>query len=83
MNFNLQDIVKKLVKYLVEGIIVSVTCFAIPQKSLQIDEIAVIGLIAAATFSILDVFLPTMGQNARTGAAFGIGANLVKFPGGF
>ena len=83
MNFNLQDILKKLIKYLVEGIIVAITCFAIPQKSLQLDEIAVIALIAAATFSILDVFLPTMGENARTGAAFGIGANLVRFPGGF
>ena len=35
---------------------------------------------AAATFSILDTFVPTMGASARTGAGFGIGANLVGFP---
>ena len=83
MNFNLQEIVKRVIKYLVEGLIVAIACFALPQKSLKFDEIALIALIAAATFSILDTFLPTMGQTARTGAGFGIGANLVRFPGGF
>jgi len=34
-------------------------------------------LTAAATFSILDVFIPAMGSSARGGAGFGIGANLV------
>jgi uncharacterized RDD family membrane protein YckC len=83
MNFNLQEILKRVIKYLVEGLIVSICCFALPQKSLQLDEIAIIGLIAAATFSILDTFLPTMGENARQGAGLGIGFGLVKFPGGF
>ena len=41
-----------------------------------------IALTAAATFSILDTYIPAMGVNARTGAGFGIGANLVGFPGG-
>jgi hypothetical protein len=35
------------------------------------------------TFSILDVYIPSMGVSARTGAGFGLGANLVRFPGGF
>ena len=83
MNFNFQEVLKRVIKYLVEGLVVSIACFALPQKSLKFDEIALIALIAAATFSILDTFLPTMGQTARTGAGFGIGANLVRFPGGF
>ena len=37
-------------------------------------------LVAAATFSILDTYVPSMGSSARTGAGFGIGANLVGFP---
>ena len=45
-----------------------------------VEEIAIIALMAAATFSILDTFVPSMGQSARTGAGFGIGANLVGFP---
>jgi hypothetical protein len=38
---------------------------------------------AAATFSVLDVFVPSMGASTRNGAGLGIGLNLVKFPGGF
>jgi hypothetical protein len=45
-----------------------------------LDEIALISLVAAATFAILDVYVPTLAVSARTGAGFGIGANLVGFP---
>ena len=40
----------------------------------------VIALTAAATFSILDTYVPSMAVSARSGAGFGIGANLVGFP---
>jgi hypothetical protein len=42
-----------------------------------------LALTAAATFAILDTYIPSMGVSSRTGAGFGIGANLVRFPGGF
>jgi hypothetical protein len=61
---------------------VAIACYAIPKQSLQLEEIGLLALVAAATFSILDTYIPTMGVNARTGAGFGIGANLVGFPGG-
>ena len=75
--------IKRAVKYLIEGLMVAIVAFVIPQKPLKMEEIAIIALMAAATFSILDTFIPTMGVSARSGAGFGIGANLVKFPGGF
>ena len=71
MNFNLYESVKRVIKYLIEGIVVAIACVAIPQKNLQFDEIAIIALIAAVTFSVLDVFIPTMGQNSNQGR-FGI-----------
>ena len=80
---NLGELVKKIIKYLVEGIMVAIAAYAIPKKSLNIEEIVLIALTAAATFSILDTYVPSMGVSARSGAGFGIGANLVKFPGGF
>jgi len=80
MNPDMGELVKRAVKYLVEGIMVAIVAFVIPQKPLKFDEIAIIALMAAATFSILDTFVPTMGASARTGAGFGIGANLVGFP---
>lgn len=51
-----------------------------PPRALKVDEVAMIALSAAATFSILDSFLPSMASSARSGAGFGIGANLVGFP---
>jgi len=83
MDFNIREILKRVIKYLVEGLIVAVACFAIPKQSLDIEEIALLALVAAATFSILDTYIPSMGETARSGAGFGIGANLVRFPGGF
>ena len=59
---------------------VAVAAYAIPKKSLNLDEVALIALIAAATFSILDTYVPSVGASARSGAGFGIGANLVGFP---
>lgn len=83
MDINFREIMKRVIKYLVEGLIVAVACFAIPKQSLDIEEIALLAMVAAATFSILDTYIPSMGETARSGAGFGIGANLVGFPGGF
>jgi ABC-type Co2+ transport system permease subunit len=80
---NVGELVKRIIKYLVEGLMVAIAAYAIPKRSLNVEEIILIALTAAATFSILDTYIPSMGVNARTGAGFGIGANLVKFPGGF
>jgi len=80
---NIGELVKRIIKYLVEGLMVAIAAFAIPKRSLNVEEIVLLALTAAATFSILDTYIPTMGSTARSGAGFGIGANLVKFPGGF
>lgn len=79
---NLSELIKRIIKYLVEGLMVAIAAFAIPKRSLNMEEIVLIALTAAATFSILDTYIPSMGMSARTGTGFGIGANLVGFPGG-
>ena len=81
--FDLGELVKRIIKYLVEGLMVAIAAYAIPKRSLNLEEIALIALTAAATFSILATYVPSRGVTARAGAGFGIGANLVKFPGGF
>jgi ABC-type Co2+ transport system permease subunit len=80
---NISELIKRIIKYLVEGLMVALAAFAIPKRSLNVEEILLIALTAAATFSILDTYVPSMGVTARSGAGFGIGANLVHFPGGF
>ena len=76
------ELIKRLVKYVFEGLIVAIAAFEIPKQSLNFEEIGLLALTAAATFSILDTYIPSMGVSARTGAGFGLGANLVGFPGG-
>tara|TARA_Y100000591_G_C21563430_1_gene559753 strand:- start:275 stop:541 length:267 start_codon:yes stop_codon:yes gene_type:complete len=83
---NLKDMVdlgelgRRAIKYLVEGVMVALAAYAIPKRSLNVEEVLLIALTAAATFSILDTYVPAMAVSARSGAGFGIGANLVGFP---
>ena len=69
---NVGELVKRIIKYLVEGLMVAIAAYAIPKRSLNIEEIILIALTAAATFSILDTYVPSMGVTARSGAGFGI-----------
>ena len=73
------DIVTRLIKYFLEGLSVAVVAYWLPGK-LKISEIGMISLTAMATFAILDIYAPSVGASARTGAGFGIGAGLVGFP---
>jgi len=81
--FDISELIKRIVKYLIEGLMVAIAAFAIPKRSLNLEEIGLLALTAAATFAILDTYVPSMGVNARSGAGLGIGLNLTKFPGGF
>jgi ABC-type Co2+ transport system permease subunit len=74
--FDFSEMLKRAIKYLVEGLMVAIAAFAIPnaKRGLALEEIALIALTAAATFAILDTYIP------RSGAGFGIGANMVGFP---
>ena len=78
---DLGELVKRALKYFVEGLIVALAAYVIPSRRLRIDECLLIALTAAATFSILDTYLPSLAVSARSGAGFGIGANLVNFTG--
>lgn len=79
-NFDAREVLIRLLKYLVEGLVVAAAAFLLPGKKMLASEVLMIGLVAAATFSLLDLFAPSIGASARTGAGLGIGANLVGFP---
>ena len=80
MDFSVGEFVNRALKYLLEGLAVAVAAIYIPKKSLPLDEIAALALVAAAVFAVLDLVSPSIGVTARQGAGFGIGANLVGFP---
>jgi ABC-type Co2+ transport system permease subunit len=71
------ELIKRIAKYLVLGLVISVVAIVIPKKSLNLEEVVILALSAAATFSILDVFVPSIADSARAGAGFGLGANLI------
>lgn len=62
------------------GLAVGFAAIAIPQRSLQMGAVIGLGVTAAMTFLVLDLFAPEVGMSARNGAGFGIGANMVGFP---
>ena len=74
------EIVNRAIKYLIEGLFVAIAAIFVPKKSLPVEEILTLAVVAAAVFAILDVVSPSIGVTARQGAGFGIGANLVGFP---
>lgn len=79
---DINEFMRRLIKYIVMGFMIALVTYAIPKQSLNFDEIAMVSLSTAATFCILDTYLPSIGVSARNGAGLGIGATLVGFPGG-
>lgn len=76
---DLGELLRRAIKYLVEGLMVALAAYAIPKRSMNMDEIALIALTAAATFTILDTYMPSMGASARQGTGLGIGLRLGGF----
>lgn len=76
-NIDFRDILKRAIKYLIEGLAVAfVAYYFIGKGKLDIKDIVMLGITAAFVFAILDTFSPTVALGARFGAGFGIGQGL-------
>lgn len=75
--FDFNELVKRAIKYLIEGLAVAVVALLIPKKALNVEEIVIIALTAAAVFSILDVFIPAASQTSRQAIGATAGINLM------
>ena len=75
-GFDFSELIKRAIKYIIEGIIVALAAYVIPKKSLDVEEVVVIELTAAATLAVLDTFVPSMGVSSRQGAGLAIGTGL-------
>jgi len=80
MGYGFAEIVNRVIKYLIEGLVIAAAAIFIPKKALPLDEVATLAVLAAVVFAILDAVSPSVGVTARQGAGFGLGANLVGFP---
>jgi hypothetical protein len=83
MGYGFAEIVNRVIKYLIEGLVIAAAAIFIPKKALPLDEVATLAVLAAVVFAILDAVSPSVGVTARQGAGFGLGANLVGFPARF
>jgi len=76
-------LVVSVLRALVEGLAVAIAAVFIAKHALPTKEVFTLALTAAVVFVVLDlkVVPPVYSSAARTGAGFGLGANLVGFPG--
>ena len=74
------EVLKRAVKYLIEGLAVGVAAYFIPTKKMNLEEVLMIAVTAAAVFALLDMYAPSIGGAMRQGTGFGLGANLIGFP---
>jgi ABC-type Co2+ transport system permease subunit len=81
MDLSVTELVTRVIKYLLEGLAVAVAMVVIPRRIPSLEEIISVSVVAAVVFAILDLLSPSVGLTARQGAGFGLGANLVGFPG--
>ena len=72
--------INNLIKYIIEGIVVAIAAYLIPQRKTKITEVLIIGIFSAITFMILDLFAEDVGKASRFGSGYGIGYNIIQTP---
>jgi heme/copper-type cytochrome/quinol oxidase subunit 4 len=53
LTFDFSELIKRAIKYIIEGIMVAIAAYVIPKKQLNIEEVVIIALMAAAVISAL------------------------------
>lgn len=78
-NFSVdgKELLVRIIKYILEGSMVAVAVALIPKRKPDLEEVLTIALVAAATFSLLDLFSPSVSTAARSGAGLALGSGLV------
>tara|TARA_B100001057_G_scaffold125505_1_gene124190 strand:- start:1043 stop:1315 length:273 start_codon:yes stop_codon:yes gene_type:complete len=74
-ELDVSEIIKRSIKYLLEGAAVGIAARYIPSGKIDIKEISMIAFTAACVFAILDLYAPSISMSARQGAGFAIGAS--------
>lgn len=80
-DFDFQEALKRLFRYVLEGLVVGLSVNLISRKKLNFEEIVLIGVTSSAILSLLDIFSPTVSSGARTGMGYGLGLGTVGYQG--
>ena len=65
--FNSNDTLIKLFKYIFMGFVVVYIAAILPNNNLEAGELFILGLSAACTYSVLDMFSPLISKYASDG----------------
>ena len=69
---------KNIIKYIVQGIVVGIAAYILPNRKINMKEILIIACISALTFFILDIFTnDILSESAIIGVGVGIGERLL------
>jgi ABC-type Co2+ transport system permease subunit len=79
-TFDTHEMLTRLVKYLIEGLVVAIVAYVLPSKSLSTQEVILLALVAASIFSVLDLVAPAIGSSTRQGVGLATGFGLMGFP---
>lgn len=78
-RLELNEILKRAMKYLIEGGAVAFAAHYIPNQKMKLEDVLMIGVTAAAVFAVLDMYAPEVASGARRGAGLGIGLSQVGY----
>lgn len=62
-TFDQQEVFFRIIKYLIEG--VTVAAVALLLQRIYVEDAIILGLVAAAVFSIIDLISPSIGVTLR------------------
>ena len=65
MGLSNRELTKRIVKYLLEGLMVAFAAMVLPSVKLEIQDVIGLALVAAATFGILDIYVPNVNSNVN------------------
>ena len=60
---NSKEILKRIFKYIIQGIAIAIAAYTIPMEKLEPQYILFIALTGASTFAIIDLSLPSININ--------------------
>ncbi len=75
-DIDFQEILKRSLKYLIEGLAVALVAYFILRDRFTVREAIILGVTAALTFAILDTYSPTVSLGVRFGAGWGLGQTM-------
>merc|ERR1711871_839702 len=80
LQFDFAEVLKRSLKYSLEGLAVAVAARYIPKETIEVKEIIMIAITAACVFAILDMYAPSVSKAARQGTGFAIGTSALGLP---